>query len=102
MGAPLAAAHVRSRMAAAWQSARVRRAERDDPAAVRSSRGTLTPAGIPHVQPAGRRHRLGVADLLWNPGPAAAVGGTYSAGGDDRVAGNERARRGLRPRIAEH
>ena len=61
MGAPLAAAAVRPRLAAAGQPAGVRRPERNDPAAVRTSGGAVAAADLPQLQSrrawASSRHR---------------------------------------------
>ena len=100
VGAALAAAAVRPRVAAAGQPAGVRRPQRGHPRAVRAPRGTCAAAHLPRLQPAGRRDHRGVAAVIRHRRAEAAVGGADPARRDDRVAGHERTGRGLRPRRA--
>ena len=64
VGARLAAAAVRQRLAAAGPAAGVRRPQRDRAAAVRPPRRAVPAPDLPQLQPAGRQHRCGVADFV--------------------------------------
>ena len=67
-----------------------------------ASTGAVATADLPELQPVGRRHYRRLADLVRNARAAAEVGGADPAGGDDRVARDERARRGFGSGLAAH
>src|ERR1700728_2421094 len=102
MGAAVAATAVRSWLAGARQSARVRRPQRYGAAAVRARRGVVPPTYLPKLQSAGRRDHRRVTPVVRDAGPEAALGGADFAGRDYRVAGDERTGRWFGSGIAAH
>ncbi len=102
VGASLAAAAVRQRLAAARAAPGIRRTQRNGGSAVRPSRGIVPPADLPQLQPAGCEYRCGIAVVIRQRRAETTLGGADPAGRDHRVAGDERAQRRFRPGVAAY